>query len=237
MRLVGVLAVLTSVVGCERGQVIVAQGRTKVLEKPIPEERFKIPRQEGDAPMEEPKLVATLDSGIKVRLLKTEYFKDYAAYQVELPDGRRGYVFHGDSILIMGTPSGEFWQAGRHYTIRMRVTNRAPLIPELERAWAPLSDTTSVALRLDSLARDSLYGTYEAYFRHFGVMVGAIGDAPQRFAGHLVGDSLEIELTPNATDAGLHLRGRRRVDGGFAGKWYLDQGSTSGTFALPEGTP
>jgi hypothetical protein len=37
-----------------------------------------------------------------VRLLKTEYFKDRAAYKIELPDGRRGYVFPGDSIQVLG---------------------------------------------------------------------------------------------------------------------------------------
>jgi hypothetical protein len=86
---------------------------------------------------------------------------------------------------------------------------------------------------VDSLARDSLYGTYDADFRHFGVMVGGVKEAPHRFAGHLVSDSLEIELAPDVADGGLHLRGRRQVDRGFAGRWYLDQGGTSGTFMLP----
>jgi hypothetical protein len=101
--LAGVLAVVASL-GCEGGgdQLIVAQGHTRVLEQPLPDYYLAALRRGGGAAPAKSKVVATLDSGATVRLLKTEYFKDRAAYKIELPDGRRGYVFPGDSIRILG---------------------------------------------------------------------------------------------------------------------------------------
>jgi hypothetical protein len=98
-----ILAVATSL-GCSEGgdQLIFVQGQTHVLEKPISDLYLAGLRRNGATPLAKSKIVATLDSGATVRLLKTEYFKDRAAYKIELPDGRRGYVFPGDSIRILG---------------------------------------------------------------------------------------------------------------------------------------
>jgi hypothetical protein len=101
--LASALVALTLLWGCESDGRIVVLGHTRVLEKPLPEDLYKgIVRGKDEPPIERPKLVAVLDSGTTVRLLKTEYMKEYAAYRIELRDGRRGYVFSGDSIEILG---------------------------------------------------------------------------------------------------------------------------------------
>jgi len=113
LQIAAILAVATSL-GCkgDGDQLIVAQGHTRVLEEPMPDVYLAGLRRDGGAAPAKSKVVATLDSGAKVRLLKTEYFKDRAAYKIELPDGRRGYVFPGDSILILGDTATK--QSGRN---------------------------------------------------------------------------------------------------------------------------
>jgi len=96
----GLLAAVIPLEGCKDRQVILVQGRARVLEKPTPE-RYLAALERSGAPVEKPTVIATLDSGATVRLVKTEYFKDYAAYRVELPDGAQGYLFPADSIEIL----------------------------------------------------------------------------------------------------------------------------------------
>lgn len=104
IRLARIVAVVTSL-ACKSGndQLIVAQGRTRVLETSLSDVYLAGLQRNGGAVPTKSKVVATLDSGTTVRLLNTEYFKDRAAYKIELPDGRRGYVFPGDSILLLGS--------------------------------------------------------------------------------------------------------------------------------------
>lgn len=125
----------------------------------------------------------------------------------------------------------DFWAAPAEYILTLRVTNRASLTPELERAFAPLVDTTTVLLKIDSVAEDSLHGSYVADFRHFGVAVGAVGPEPQLVAGEFKGDSLALVLTPNATDAGMILRGVFK-GASVSGRWMPAGQEASGTFVL-----
>jgi hypothetical protein len=93
--------VLAPLAGCQDRQVLLVRGRVRVLEKPTPERYLAALKKSGGS-VDTSAVVATLDSGTTVRLVKTEYFKDYAAYRVELPDGAQGYLFADDSIEIPG---------------------------------------------------------------------------------------------------------------------------------------
>lgn len=130
-----------------------------------------------------------------------------------------------------GAERRDFWQAGREYVLEMRVVNRPALTAELQQYFAPLSDTSRVVLRLDSLIRDSVYGTYDANFRHLGVIIGAVGPAAQQFAGRASDDSIDIQLSPNAADAGLWVRGQWHGHS-LTGRWATERGSTKGTFVI-----
>jgi hypothetical protein len=102
IRFASILAVLISL-GCkgDGDQLIFAQRHTRVLEQPISDVYLAMLQRAGADSPAKSKVVATLDSGATARLLKTEYFKDRAAYKIELPDGRRGYVFPEDGIRVM----------------------------------------------------------------------------------------------------------------------------------------
>lgn len=124
--------------------------------------------------------------------------------------------------------SGAFWEAGQQYEVRLAGSFRdgGGL-----RDTSGAADTPRVRVMVDSIRGDSLFGTYEGDFRRFRILVGRASPGPQYVAGRVGNDSFALELTPDATDAGLLLAGT--VNGGAAsGEWHTEAHSNAGAFTV-----
>lgn len=126
---------------------------------------------------------------------------------------------------------GSLWSPGRRYDLALVVTKRSAMTPERQAATAPLVDSLTVPMTVDSVRRDSVFGTYAVDFIHLGVMVGRAGPGPQVFAGRVAGSAVNLELSPDATDAGLHLTGRSTRTG-VEGTWSIESERTEGRFTF-----
>ena len=146
----------------------------------------------------------------------------------------RGYLMGLAAVASVATlgcstqQSGAFWEAGQQYEVRLA---GSPKDGGVLRDSAGASDTLRVRVAVDSIRGDSLFGTYEGDFRRFRLMVGRASPGPQYVAGRVGDGSFALELTPDATDAGLLLAGI--VSGGSAsGEWHTEAHSNAGAFTV-----
>jgi hypothetical protein len=142
----------------------------------------------------------------------------------------------GVSLAILNAhcaPSEEqsLWTPGGRYELSLVVTERIHTRPIQSPQSPQISDTSNVLLQLDSVRGDSLFGTYRADFRRFAIRVGRVTPGPQLFVGRMRFDSVWLELTPEATDAGLLIAGSLARDGA-TGVWATETSSASGQFYL-----
>jgi hypothetical protein len=127
-------------------------------------------------------------------------------------------------------PANVFWISGSTYEVALVTTERYSKGP----FTGPLRNHAQLRLRVDSIRGDSIYGTYEADFRGFGIVVGSAPTGSQPFSGELRADSVHLELSPNeyATDAGLVMTGGR-TEAGIEGVWMTEAvPRVNGTFRL-----
>ena len=123
-----------------------------------------------------------------------------------------------------------FWASGGRYAGQFRITQRSELTPERAQALKLLLDSIDVTIQIDSIHRDSLYGTYQARLAALGLMASPV-DGSRNLAGRFESSSFEIELNPWVNDAGLWLRGR--LAGALAtGTWQVEHGVGQGTFTI-----
>jgi hypothetical protein len=125
----------------------------------------------------------------------------------------------------------DFWLAPGDYDVQLVVKKRGALTPELRQALSRLSDTALVHMRLDSVARDSIFGTYTGEIHTLGIMAGRVTPGPQAVAGSIRNGRFSLELSPDATDAGVILDGEV-ADGQAIGTWHTETGPTNGSFVV-----
>ena len=134
------------------------------------------------------------------------------------------------ATLVSGSCSpkgqGAFWTGPGSYEVSLMGSGEQPL-----RDTTGKADTLVVLVHVDSIARDSLFGSYESDFRRVGLMVGRASPGPQYVVGRISGGASSLELTPDATDAGLLLEGK--VAGrAMHGTWHTEAHGRSGLFTL-----
>lgn len=123
-----------------------------------------------------------------------------------------------------------FWQNDQTYELTMRVATRSPSL-QAKRDSGTVRDTVLASLHVDSVAGDSIFGSYSADWRMLGLWIGAMPPRPQRFAGRISGSEFGFSLAPHVMDAGAGFRGS--VQGNEAhGSWGVDGGAVSGEFRL-----
>jgi hypothetical protein len=121
-----------------------------------------------------------------------------------------------------------FWESSRTYEFALRVSEEVRVLPERRPFVGEAADTTTIVLQVDSLVRDTLYGTYGAEFMRLGLMMEAIASNARLVRGYVGNDSLRLQLLPDAADTGLWLIGAVR-QGQLEGEWYPEIGSGRGT--------
>jgi hypothetical protein len=95
-----------------------------------------------------------------------------------------------------------------------------------------MPDTSIVRVHVDSMTRDSIFGSYTPGNLHaLGVMVGRATPGPQLIAGTVGAGRLSLTLSPDARDAGLILEGTSAGDAG-EGSWRVESGATKGRFHI-----
>lgn len=141
----------------------------------------------------------------------------------------------GGVILLSGCQRSQtqaLWVAPGDYDLQLVVTERGRLTPELQQAVGRMTDTSIVRVHVDSIARDSVFGSYTPGNLHaLGVMVGRATPGPQLIAGTIGAGQLSLTLSPDARDAGLVLEGTSDGDAG-EGNWRVESGTTKGRFHI-----
>jgi hypothetical protein len=123
-----------------------------------------------------------------------------------------------------------FWSANSPYQLVLVAAAPRLLTPERERAIAPVSDSAVLQLRVDSIARDSVYGRLTGETPHFWVQFRATGG--DRFTAVRTGRRWLIAINAHATDTGLTLLGEE-ANGHIHGVWEPRVWSRArGVFAL-----
>ena len=114
-----------------------------------------------------------------------------------------------------------------HFTLA--VTTRHLVLPD-QSEHASVVDSIMGTLTIDTAVGDSLVGHFDMDVAKLGISAGTIS-GKQLFAGSMRGDSLQLYLFSDATDAGIYLDGR--VDGSDAvGVWTTSRGFDKGRFHL-----
>lgn len=131
------------------------------------------------------------------------------------------------AIACRPQTEGNFWAAGRTYEVLLSgVSQQAGTAPSVVGA-----DTVTVVIHVDSVLSDSLFGTYTGNFAAVGLLVGRASPGPQYLIGKVTAARVQLELSPDATDAGLLLDGREN-SGAYEGSWNVENRSGRGTFLL-----
>lgn len=127
------------------------------------------------------------------------------------------------AVIVVGGANGcrgsrenDFWQAPATYDLVLQVTDRPARLPNLP---VPSTDSLHVAIMVDSLRGDSVFGRYKAHFDSLGVPVGDMGLSPAFISGRIERDSFTLVLAPNVIDAEL-VAGGTVVGGQAAGTWH-----------------
>lgn len=129
----------------------------------------------------------------------------------------------------------EFWRAGAVYTVTLVVKQRSPSLQQHADADRSLQDTVSARLKVDRIASDSIFGSYEADWRALGVWIGPPPPSPQTFAAKARDRDFSLRLSPDAVDAGAELQGRVQ-SGEATGQWGTDGAKVRGDFRLASGS-
>jgi hypothetical protein len=124
------------------------------------------------------------------------------------------------------------WLAPSDYDVQLVVAERGRLTAELQQAVGRTRDTAMVLVHVDSIVRDSIFGSYTSESMHsLGVMVGRATPGPQLIAGSIGAGRFSLTLSPDARDAGLILEGASVGDTGD-GSWRVESGATKGNFHI-----
>jgi hypothetical protein len=121
--------------------------------------------------------------------------------------------------------SADFWREPRVYELRLAEGRGTNNIDSVSR------DQVTVVLHIQRTTLDSVYGTYEGDLRPLGLMVGRATPGPQLIEGSIKGSDFRLELSPDATDAGLLLVGHLSNSTG-RGSWHAESAQQQGTFQL-----
>lgn len=127
-----------------------------------------------------------------------------------------------------GSPAPTLWMAPGDYDMQMVVTERGATNPQSQQS----RDSAVVRVYLDSLVRDSVFGSYALESVHsLGIMAGRATPGPQLVAGSVKGERFTLSLSPDARDAGVSIEGTsaNRV---AEGTWRLESGATKGRVRL-----
>jgi hypothetical protein len=105
----GIFAVLwlTTVhmlIGCQGSELAKIDGDVNVLENPLPL-NLSSPKTYTNPPTTLPanKVIAVLTKGQMVPVMGRVYGKDFLAYEIQLPDRSKGYLFHGDAFHLVSS--------------------------------------------------------------------------------------------------------------------------------------
>lgn len=121
--------------------------------------------------------------------------------------------------------------AGSVFEATFVATESPNVTPERRAAIGEILDSIDGSMTVERVQGDSIFGTFSVDFLQLGLGVGRASPGPQRFAGSTRRDSITLHLVPDATDAGLFMRGV--LIGSFAtGAWHVQQGRGAGTFRL-----
>ena len=127
-------------------------------------------------------------------------------------------------------PEAPFWIAHQAYSLVLVASGPMHLTSDLAARLAPISDSATFRLRVDSIARDSVFGSYAGQTPHFWVMFRGIEDTA--FVATRSGNRWRIALTPNAVDTGMDLSGVLGAPP-FRGTWVVrDALGHQGTFEM-----
>lgn len=111
------------------------------------------------------------------------------------------------SVCGCGRPGeSAFWEVNRSYLVELHATRRWPLPLEWQ-DFRPLSDSLRIVIRLDSMTRDSLFGSYDGNLRILGVRAGTSADTSRRVIGRIAGDSVHLTVEPAVRHGELWLTG------------------------------
>ncbi len=109
-----------------------------------------------------------------------------------------------------------FWRMGTEYHLTLAMTISPTLTPESQRYFEPVSDSATLLLRVDSVARDTIFGRVDGDTRHFPIAFHAVGG--DRFIAVSRGERWRIFINSHATDTGLSLVGER-AQNRISGDW------------------
>ena len=124
-----------------------------------------------------------------------------------------------------------FWVKGEAYAVDLFPDQLPMAMGDSGGSRISAQDSVTVMLVVQDLQDSMLSGTYRGAVADFGLRVGRVTPGPQTFVGRLRADSFEIELTPDATDAGLWLWGSLTGHVG-SGHWEVEQGAGAGRFRI-----
>ncbi len=96
------LMILHAFIGCQGEELAQIDGNVNVLENPLPL-RFSDPKTYTHPPDSLPinKVLVVLTKGQVVPVMRRIYGKDFLAYEIQLPDGSKGFLFHGDAFHLV----------------------------------------------------------------------------------------------------------------------------------------
>ena len=96
------LMILHAFIGCQGEELAQIDGDVNVLENPLPL-RFSNPKTYTHPPDSLPvnKVLVVLTKGQMVPVMRRIYGKEFLAYEIQLPDSSKGYLFHGDAFHLV----------------------------------------------------------------------------------------------------------------------------------------
>jgi hypothetical protein len=136
-------------------------------------------------------------------------------------------------VIALGSQGqSTFWELDGRYTLHPTATQRATLIPELQRAWGPPQDSIVGTMRVDRIVADSVFGRFVAPLSDIGLWPLVPKGHASTFLVVIRGNRIDLRLHWPTTDAQVLLSGT--VKGRDArGTWQAQQRRTPrGTFLV-----
>ncbi len=94
-----------------------------------------------------------------------------------------------------------FWKPGLNYHVTLSGSG------VLDKNKLGTDSEITAVVHLDSVARDSLYGSYQATRGDIGRLLVQSTSEPGEFVGRVRGDSVDLEFEPRVRDGSLRLSG------------------------------
>lgn len=136
-------------------------------------------------------------------------------------------------LACRGAPPTPPPPPGSQFELVLVVTTPRHILPERERALAPVSDTGVAVLTVQRVVGDSAFGTYTGPAKHFWPM---FRDGGSEFRITRRGEQWAIALGPYTVDAGMDLEGTEQ-NGEVWGRWMARTSQPdSGHFRLRPAT-